>query len=84
MDARDIIKKKPHLIWHTVNYDTLSDEAVVEAVLNYGEISDFIELLDAMGKERVAEIFNKESNKERSNYRPEIKNYFDIFFKKNA
>ncbi len=84
MEARDIIKKKPYLIWYTVDYDSLSDEAVVEAVLNNGELSDLMELINIMGRKRVSEIFKKESNKERSNYRADIRNYFNIFFEKDA
>ncbi len=84
MDARDIIRRKPHLIWHVNDYDALSDESVVEAVLNYGEMFDFMDLIDVMGRERVANIFKKESSKKKSNYRPEIKNYFDIYFEKDV
>jgi len=37
----NFIKKRPYLVWYTKNYDNLSEEAVVEAVLNYGNFDDF-------------------------------------------
>jgi hypothetical protein len=31
-----IHKKRPGLVWSTMQYDKLSEESIVEAVLNYG------------------------------------------------
>lgn len=84
MTITSFIKNRPHLVWHTKDYDALSKEAIVEAVLNYGDFDDVLEMFDILGIENTAEIFKKESSKERSNYRPEIKNYFDLYFKKHA
>ncbi len=84
MLVSNFIEKRPHLVWHVSDYKKLSEEAVVEAVLNYGTFDDVLELFDIMGIERVAEIFRRESSKERSNYRPEIKNYFNLYFQEHA
>jgi hypothetical protein len=78
------IRQRPYLVWSTKNYDGLSEEAIVEAVLNYGNFKDVKEMIGILGMERTAEIFRKEAIKKRCNLRPEIKNYFQLFFNKYA
>lgn len=84
MTVRDIIKKKPYLIWYTKSYDSLSDEVVVEAVLNYGDWDDVQELIKTLGIKKTAKIFRKQINNFRTNYRSEVKNYFKLYFDKHA
>lgn len=84
MNAKEFIKKRPHLIWYVDNFEELSDEVIVEAVLNYGEFDDVLGVIEVMGKEKVADIFKKESSKTRSNYKKDIKNYFNLFFNTHA
>jgi len=40
MTLLNFIKKRPYLFWSTKNYKDLSEGAVVEAVLNYGDFDD--------------------------------------------
>ena len=82
MTINSFIKIRPYLVWHTKNYDNLSEEAIVEAVLNYGDFDDVKGMIKILGIKKTAEIFRKESNKKRCNFRPEIKNYFQLYFKK--
>jgi len=82
MKANKIIKNNPYLIWYTKNYDNLSDESVVEAVLNYGDWHHFKQLIKALGIKKTAKIFKKEADKKRSNYKPKVKNYFSLYFNK--
>lgn len=78
------IKKRPYLIWHTKNYSNLSEEAIVEAVLNYGNFDDFKKITKILGIKKIATIFRREAKQKRCNYRPEIKNYFRLYFNKYA
>lgn len=81
------IKKRPHLVWYTKNYDDLSPESIVEAVLNYGDWEDVQILIKIIGIKEMARIFRKKSKPSkigRQNYRPEIINYFNLYFKKYA
>jgi len=83
----DFIKKRKHLIWWVFNHDKLNAEAIVEATLNYGTWEDVQELFSIMGIKEVARIFRKKSKPSkmgRQNYRPEIKNYFNLYFKKHV
>ena len=78
------IKKRSYLVWYVKDPANLSEESIVEHVLNYGDWDDVKEMIKIMGIKRVAGIFDKEANKKRSNYRPEIKNYFTLYFHKYA
>jgi hypothetical protein len=78
------IKKRPYLVWYTKNYDKLSEEAIVEAVLNYGNFDDFKKIIKILGIKKTAAIFRKQIKQKRCNYRPEIKNYFQLYFNKYA
>lgn len=80
----DFVRKRKHLFWSTKNYDGLSNEAVVEAVLNYGDMNDVRELISLLGIREVAKIFHKQTNRPRINYLPEVKNYFQLYFQKYA
>lgn len=84
MTIHDFIKKRPYLIWHTKNFENLSDEIIVESVLNYGDFDDVKKMILILGIEKTAGIFRKEIRKKRNNYRPEIKNYFQLYFNKYA
>jgi len=84
MTIHDFIKKRPYLIWYTKNFDNLSPEAIVEAVLNYGDFDDIKKLTRILGIKKIASIFRKKSRQKRCNYFPEIKNYFQLYFNKYA
>ena len=82
MKVNDIIKKKPYLIWSTKDYDSLSEESVVEAVLNYGDWDDVQTLIKILGMQKTAEIFRKQTSQKRNNYYAQVKNYFRLYFEK--
>ena len=84
MTINSFIKRKPYLIWYTKNYNKLSEEAIVEAVLNYGDFEDSKKLFSILGIKKVAKIFKKQTARERVNYDPKILNYFNLYFKKHA
>ena len=84
MDFRDIIRKKPGLIWYVKDYDALDEASVVEAVLNYGDWNDVQEVIKMLGIGKVSEIFREYAFGERTNYRDDIRYYFDLYFKKHA
>ena len=84
MEIRNFVQKKPYLFWYIRDLDNLSEEAIVEAVLNFGNWQDTQELIEILGIKKTASIFRKKIAGERNNYRPEIKNYFELYFKKYA
>lgn len=82
--ARMFIKKKPYLIWYSKNYQDLSKESIFEAVINYGDWEDFIELQNIFGIKTIFDLFKKAKDKKRVNLRPETINYFSKYFAKYA
>ena len=84
MKLGDFVRSKKHLFWSTKNYDGLSEAAVIEAVLNYGDMSAVRELIDLLGIHKVAKIFYEHTHRARINYDPKIVNYFSLFFQRYA
>jgi hypothetical protein len=84
MSIGDFARKKKHLFWSTKNYDGLSNGAVVESILNYGDMNDVRELIALLGIQEVARVFHENTNRARVNYRPEIVNYFQLYFQRYA
>ena len=84
MTIGEFVKKRKYLFWSTKNYDDLSREAIVETILNYGNMNDLRELISLLGMQEVAKIFHIQTNRSRINYRPEVKNYFELYFRKYA
>ncbi len=71
-------------MWYVKDPGKLNDESIVEHVLNYGDWDDVQGMIKILGIKKTAEIFKREANRKRSNYRPEIKNYFHLYFHKYA
>lgn len=84
MKINNFIKKRPYLVWYTKNFNNLSTDSIVEAVLNYGSWDDFKKMIKILGLKKTALIFKKRLKQKRCNYRPEIKNYFQLYFQKYA
>jgi len=62
----------------------LNEEAVVEAVLNYGRVESVKRLFEVMGIHKVAEIFYQQTSQPRHNYLPQTSNYFNLYFQRHA
>lgn len=84
MDFKSFIKKRPYLVWSTRSFSKLSNEVMVEAVLNYGDFDEVQKMIKILGMKEAARIFRKQLKQKRNNYRPEIKNYFKLYFNKYA
>jgi len=84
MTIQQFIKKRPYLVWYTNNYKELSEDAILEATLNYGEWEDVQAVFGIMGLKKAAKIFKDQISKKRSNYHPQTKNFFKLYFKEYA
>ena len=82
--ARKLIREKPYLIWHTKDYENLSANSILEAVLNYGDWKDFQRLKDVFGINSLYGLYKNIKNKKRVNLQPLTTNYFDKYFDKYA
>ena len=87
MTIHQFIKAKPHLIWYVKNLDKLSEESIVEHVLNYGDWDEVQTMIKILGIKKTAKIFrakSKPSAMGRQNYSEKTKNFFNIYFNKHA
>lgn len=83
----DLIASRGALVWYVKDPRALSEETVVEAILNYGNWDDFDELVRILGIEKVARIFREKSKPSamgRQNYLPDVANYFTLYFNRYA
>ena len=78
----DFIATRKHLVWYVKDPRALDDEAIVEATLNYGNWNDVQEMIRILGIAHVAEIFRTNAFRQRTNYRKQVRNYFNLYFNK--
>ena len=86
MSREQIIEKHRNLFWYTPEdkKQSISDALLVERILNEGTLDDYRELVSALGGKRVAAIFFSAQGRQKSNYYPEIYNFFSLVLKKYA
>lgn len=79
------IIENSHIFWYTPKnkLDNISDELLVESVLNYGDMETIIKLMKLMGKQQMATVFFGIQGRKKLNIYPEIYNLFSLYFKKN-
>jgi len=85
-DLKKFIQKNSALFWYIPENkkEGISDELLIETILNYGSLDDFRELISIMGMNRLSTIFNGLQGRKKNNYYPEIYHYFSLIFAKYA
>ena len=83
-EVKKFIDDHQHLFWYSPapKSDTVSDELLVETILNYGTLGEIHDLFEAVGLQKVASIFWGMTGRKELNFFPEIHNYFSLYFKK--
>ncbi|MGC9338053.1 MAG: hypothetical protein ACP5EQ_08245 [Candidatus Cloacimonadia bacterium] len=84
--VRAFIEEHRTLFWSIPEKDreNISLNLLVETILQYGDLPDIYQLFELVGREKVAEIFHKQINQPRCNYRSSTINYFKLYFNQNA
>ena len=82
----EFIDKHGALFWYTPEESKhgISDELLVETILNEGTLDDFRELKDILSPRRVAQIFFAATPRQIGNYYPEIRHFFSLVLKEYA
>ena len=85
-EVKKFIDDHQCLFWYSPapKSETVSDELLVEMVLNYGTLGEVRDLFEVLGLQKTAIIFWGMTGRKKLNYFPEIHNYFDMYFKKYA
>ena len=85
-EIKQFIREHRNLFWYTPGNkkEEISDEFLVETILNYGNLDDIRRLIDIMGIEQLSAIFFSMQGRKKLNYYPEIHHFFSLFFKRYA
>ena len=88
-ELKELINDYKHLFWYTPENKKkeIDKDQLVETILNYGDVNAVRRLLEIMGIDEVACIFNKQistSNRRKNNYHELVSNYFQLYFKRHA
>ena len=88
-EIKDYIRAREHLFWYSPEdkTETVTDELLVETILNYGNLNDVRELFNVFGKQNVADIFFRvttRSERSKNNYNELTRNFFTLYFDKYA
>ncbi len=82
MTKQEIIAQIGYLFWWVKDKQNLTDDAIVETVLCFGDEKEVKSLFDWLGVENVAEIFKRQILQKRVNYPTRTQHYFTLFFDK--
>jgi hypothetical protein len=88
-ELKNFIREHEALFWYSPGDkgETVSDELLVESVLNYGSMDDVKQLFQLMGMKKAARIFFdsiNQSERRKNNYYELTWNYFTHFFNRYA
>lgn len=85
-EIKQFIRDRGYLFWYSPEDkgESVSDELLVEHILNYGTMDDVRELFWVMGLKQVSEVFWGMTGRKKLNFYPEIWNYFNLFFQRYA
>jgi hypothetical protein len=87
--VKDYIRQRSKLFWYSPGDkgETVSDDLLVEQILNYGTMDDVRSLFHVLGIAKVAEIFFTSINlseRRKNNYSPVSIHYFTLLFNRYA
>lgn len=88
-EIKQFIEENSNLFWYTPGdkKQEISNEFLVETILNYGNINSINQLFNLLGIKKVAKIFFNSialSNRRKGNYHELTVNYFTLVFRKYA
>jgi len=81
---RAIVQSHPTILWYVADYNVLDEDAICEAVFNYGSWKDVRSLHSVVGTQKAKEIFTRLVQKPRCNLRPIVRNYFQQYYNFHA
>ena len=85
-ELKNFILKHSDLFWYTPQdkKEDISDEYLLETILNYGTLEDFKELQQLIGINELSRQFFSLEGRKKMNIYPEVYNFFYHYFKKHA
>jgi len=85
-EIKAFIREHSELFWYTPEdkKEEISEEFLVETILNYGDLDSILKLIELMEIKKVSEVFFNTEGRKKLNYYPEIYHFFSLFFTRYA
>lgn len=85
-EIKAFIREHADLFWYIPDNkkEDISDETLVEFILNYGSMDDVLQLKNLLGTDYMSSLFLNLKGRKKLNYYPEIYNLFHLYFSKYA
>ncbi|MBE0648329.1 MAG: hypothetical protein IH596_11145 [Bacteroidales bacterium] len=85
-EIKAFIRQHSALFWYTPEdkKEEISEELLVEMILNYGDLEAIQKLIEIMGIRKVSSVFFSAEGRKKFNYFPEIYHFFTLFFTRYA
>lgn len=85
-EIKAFIREHSALFWYTPEdkKEEISEELLVEMMLNYGDLDAIQKLIGLMGIRKVSSVFFNAEGRKKLNYFPEIHHFFSLFFTRYA
>jgi len=84
--VKDFIRKHEALFWYSPEdkTETVTDELLVETIINYGTLDSIRQLFETLGLQNAATIFRQMTGRKALNIYPELRIFFELYFDKYA
>ena len=86
-EIKQFILQHSDLFWYIPQdkKEDISDDLLMETILNYGTLAEFKELEKLMGGARnLSIVFKGLDGRKITNYYPEVYNFFNLYFQRHA
>ena len=90
-EIKQFIRENSSLFWYIPEKEkeNISQELLVETILNYGDEKSMKKLFCFLGTEKVADVFYRQTHKngiaaKRVNYFPRVIHFFNLYFKRHV
>jgi hypothetical protein len=81
---KKIFQNKPYLAWYINDKAKLSNQTMLEHILNFGDWEDYLAAEKILGLTKTKDIFEELKSKTRVNLRKKTINYFEKYFSRYA
>ncbi|MDD2565488.1 MAG: hypothetical protein PHZ26_02740 [Candidatus Gracilibacteria bacterium] len=78
---KEYLETRKSIFWYIKDINSLSDEAILEGIIKYGDWIDLKEIFKIFGKEEFKKIYDNLLNKKRTNLEKIEINFIDLFIK---
>ncbi len=85
-EIKAFIRENSSLFWwiKPEEKENISMNFLVESILNYGNETTVRRLFELVGIRNVADIFYRQTSRQRVNYHPRTVHYFTLYFQRHA